>query len=300
MSEDANTQLSDATEDKQQPEEITPGEETALHIAETVTSELPTLNQQPQTKQNMEIHHHTHPGHHKKKWTDYFWEFLMLFLAVFCGFLAEYQLEHKIERDREKQFIYSILEDLKEDTLALSATIKSYLESQYKNDTLIRLLSSEDVKNQGSALYYLGRSASRSTRLAIHDATIQQLKNSGGLRLIRKGIVSKAIIEYYNRLVFVDYLQKIEDDEIMEYRKMAIDIFHPVLFNAIVQESNNIITRPPGNPTLLTYDPKILFRIAGMVSYIRNTRIGLAKQEAEMKTAANDLIHLIKNEYPLH
>jgi hypothetical protein len=25
----------------------------------------------------------------------------MLFLAVFCGFLAEYQLEHKIERDRE-------------------------------------------------------------------------------------------------------------------------------------------------------------------------------------------------------
>jgi hypothetical protein len=25
----------------------------------------------------------------RKKWTHYFWEFLMLFLAVFCGFLAE-------------------------------------------------------------------------------------------------------------------------------------------------------------------------------------------------------------------
>ena len=36
----------------------------------------------------MEVHQHTHTP--RKKWTHYFWEFLMLFLAVFCGFLAEY------------------------------------------------------------------------------------------------------------------------------------------------------------------------------------------------------------------
>ena len=51
----------------------------------------------------MEVHHHSHTA--RKKWTHYLWEFLMLFLAVFCGFLAEYQLEHKIEKDREKQYI---------------------------------------------------------------------------------------------------------------------------------------------------------------------------------------------------
>jgi hypothetical protein len=55
----------------------------------------------------MEVHHHSHLASgethtSRKKWTHYFWEFLMLFLAVFCGFLAEYQLEHKIERDKEK------------------------------------------------------------------------------------------------------------------------------------------------------------------------------------------------------
>ena len=48
----------------------------------------------------MEVHHHAHTA--RKKWTHYFWEFLMLFLAVFCGFLAEYTLEHKIEKAREK------------------------------------------------------------------------------------------------------------------------------------------------------------------------------------------------------
>ena len=66
----------------------------------------------------MEVHHHTHPEHSgsRKKWTHYFWEFLMLFLAVFCGFLAEYQLEHKIEKDREKQYVRSLIDDFREDT----------------------------------------------------------------------------------------------------------------------------------------------------------------------------------------
>ena len=69
----------------------------------------------------MEVHAHTHTP--RKKWTHYFWEFLMLFLAVFCGFLAEYQLEHKIEKERGKQYIQSVYEDLKEDTASLANTI---------------------------------------------------------------------------------------------------------------------------------------------------------------------------------
>ena len=47
----------------------------------------------------------------------------MLFLAVFCGFLAEYQLEHKIEKDREKQYIISFEEDLDNDILDFDGQI---------------------------------------------------------------------------------------------------------------------------------------------------------------------------------
>ena len=39
-----------------------------------------------QETENMEVHHHAH-HEGKKNWKSYFWEFLMLFLAVFCGFL---------------------------------------------------------------------------------------------------------------------------------------------------------------------------------------------------------------------
>ena len=58
----------------------------------------------------MEVHHHAHTS--RKKWTHYFWEFLMLFLAVFCGFLAENQREHMIEHKREKQYIRSLTQDI--------------------------------------------------------------------------------------------------------------------------------------------------------------------------------------------
>jgi hypothetical protein len=244
----------------------------------------------------MEVHAHTHTP--RKKWTHYFWEFLMLFLAVFCGFLAEYQLEHKIEKDRERQYIRSLIEDLGEDTLILSDNIEDCEGHMKRIDTLVRLLNSDVVKNHGSDLYYLGRRSSRGVRLALHDLTIQQMKNSGGFRLISKEKVSKAIIEYYNRIVFIDYLQTIAMSEAEEYRKMAIDVFHPVLFNDIVR-TDNTIARPAGNPPLLTYEPKVLVRLSGMLSYIRNSKLGLFKAETEMKTAAINLIQLIKKEYHL-
>jgi hypothetical protein len=242
----------------------------------------------------MEVHAHSHTA--RKKWTHYFWEFLMLFLAVFCGFLAEYQLEHKIEKDREKQFIRSLLADLGEDTITL-ATAVTYMDSNVKRmDTLIRLLNSSGIKDHGSDLYYLGRRASRSQWLTINDRTIQQMKNSGGFRLIRNQRASSAIIDYYNLLTFIQMLQNIELSEQGEYRKLAIDLFHPLIFDGIVLPDNNI-KRPEGNPSLLSYDPQLLLRISGMISYMKNSRLGLAGAEVEMKTAAEKLISLLKKEY---
>jgi len=245
----------------------------------------------------MEVHQHPHT-HGKKSWRSYFWEFLMLFLAVFCGFLAEYKLEHKIEKDKEKQYIKSLIEDLAEDSAILTQNINDCLGHMKRIDTLVGILNSDNIREQGADLYYLGRRSSRGVRLALHDLTIQQMKNSGGFRLISKEKVSRAIIEYYNRPLFIEYLQNIAMSEAEEYRKMAIDVFHPVLFSSIVMPDNTI-EKPAGNPALLTYEPKILLRLSGMLSYIRNSKLGLAKAETEMRTAAIDLIQIIKKEYHL-
>ena len=67
----------------------------------------------------MEVHAHAHTA--RKKWTHYFWEFLMLFLAVFCGFLAENQREHYVENQREKKFARRLLSDIREEFNVLSS-----------------------------------------------------------------------------------------------------------------------------------------------------------------------------------
>jgi hypothetical protein len=77
----------------------------------------------------MEVHHHTHPAsgethNTRKKWHHYFWEFLMLFLAVTLGFFVENQREHLIEHRREKQYMKSMVEDLAADTIMINSRIR--------------------------------------------------------------------------------------------------------------------------------------------------------------------------------
>jgi len=149
----------------------------------------------------MEVHHHAHtadPDSHRgrKKWTHYLWEFLMLFLAVFCGFLAENLREHQVERNRGKQYIRSLIEDIKIDTANISNLIT--LHSSYVNhiDTLRESLT-ELRENGISATFMRSNRYINSFQSFIYtDRTIQQLKNSGGLRLIENKDAADSIVFY--------------------------------------------------------------------------------------------------------
>jgi hypothetical protein len=83
-----------------------PGEINAINVDRGSVSELAGIDaQQPveipsnQTSEKMEVHHSSHVQH-SKKWKDYLYEFLMLFLAVTAGFFVENQREHFIENKR--------------------------------------------------------------------------------------------------------------------------------------------------------------------------------------------------------
>jgi len=96
----------------------------------------------------MEVHHHSHPSPssgHRKKWTHYFWEFLMLFLAVYCGFMAENIREHKIEHQREKQYMVSLYQDLKTDTFNLGNSLKSKEEEIGNSDSFFHIFRDQNL-----------------------------------------------------------------------------------------------------------------------------------------------------------
>jgi hypothetical protein len=141
----------------------------------------------------MEVHAHTHTA--RKKWTHYFWEFLMLFLAVFCGFLAENFREHQIEHRREKKYISSIVQDIKSDTALLKKTL-AFNTSRIKTvDTLLEEMSKPELLTNSKRAYDLANQ-SGFWDFVSNDGTIQQLKNSGGLRLIRNQDVVDKIMSY--------------------------------------------------------------------------------------------------------
>ena len=143
----------------------------------------------------MEVHAHSHTS--RKKWTHYLWEFLMLFLAVFCGFLAENQREHMVEHQREKKYAETLYEDLKVDTVLLNAEIKERKFINPKIDTFRLLVHTKAIDEIPAGTWaYFGRFGTRNTIVAIQDATLQQLISSGGLRLFKKDGVADGIAQF--------------------------------------------------------------------------------------------------------
>src|SRR5260221_1133480 len=132
----------------------------------------------------MEVHQHTHTE--RKKWTHYLWEFLMLFLAVFCGFLAENWREHIVEHKREKQYIFSMIKELEADTAQANAVMLDSVRIKGL-DSLVNAIYGRNIKSIDSRrVYYLKRKyvAPRLVMLFGRN-TISQLKNGGNMRLIR-------------------------------------------------------------------------------------------------------------------
>jgi hypothetical protein len=247
----------------------------------------------------MEVHQHTHTP--RKKWTHYFWEFLMLFLAVFCGFLAEYQLEHKIEKDREKQFVRSLINDITVDTGRLNAIIGFRNQRIIWLDSLLFILNNENPESFPSRdIYYYAMFVSRSISLRFipYDGTLQQLKNSGGLRLIHNRHVVDSITGYDTGVRNLVRLGEVEESVIQDYRTIAHKIFDGMVFNSMLDE-DNLPRRPQYNPELFPFTKADLhelnYKLYIIMAYNRASRRELRRV---LKQSENLLVLLTK-EYRL-
>ena len=245
----------------------------------------------------METHaHHFHaaPG---KKWTHYLFEFLMLFLAVFLGFVAENVREGVIEKHREQQYMQSMIEDLKGDTVSLSVNIRSRRHRVQIVDSLIMLLSSANAKDNGNSIYYYGRFISPPINFFPNDRTIQQLKSTGSLRLIRKAQVSNSIMAY-DRKMRQEIFEYTDEQQVRgEYRQIASKVFEGKVFNEMTR--NSTIDKPVNNPQLFTTDATLINQFIAESQYIKKVDQNQAARSEELLVQAQELMDLIKKEYHL-
>lgn len=162
----------------------------------------------------MEVHHHSHSP--RRKWKHYFWEFLMLFLAVFCGFLAENQREHMIEHKREKQYMKGMINDLQQDKTNLRLSIEGSPRKALHLDSLMDLLENKTYKGNEKRFYRYARYYYLRHHFRYNDGTVQQLKNAGGMRLVRNPKVVDSINQYDALVKFRKTNESYEDDYIQQ------------------------------------------------------------------------------------
>ncbi len=221
-----------------------------------------TPNYKPETD-NMEVHHHTHASHGKKTWKDYFWEFLMLFLAVFCGFLAEYQLEHLIEKERGKQYIHSLYEDLKTDTIQCGFQIAELTE---KESLLKDMDACFDSITHGirspDCLKTIVENAGGFSDFIYTDRTIQQLKFAGGLRLIQDKEIVDSIIGYDAMVREMLIHQEVLENQ----QQIAVNAHNSMIGYGYVKLSK---TTPNSKITLLSTDTKEINRYFNEITSFR-------------------------------
>lgn len=142
-------------------------------------------------------------------WGNYLKEFLMLFLAISLGFFVENLREDVAERQQEKEYIQSYLEDLKTDSANLTQVIESFEKGNRRKDTIISMF--QKLKAGYNDTVWRNFLVVRKFPDFIYtDRTMQQLKNAGGMRLITNRDAANGIISYDSEVkllnVDVDYL----------------------------------------------------------------------------------------------
>jgi hypothetical protein len=245
----------------------------------------------------MEVHHHSKVE--KKNFKEYFLEFLMIFLAVTIGFFAESYREYLNEHSREKEYIHSLIADLKSDQQVLEQHILHVKSGISMIDSMITILDTPAIiSNHTGELYYLARLAPRLYPLSTNNRTFEQLKNSGNFRLISDLGISNKIMAYYEKFPLISLLESINETEFTEYKKVAAKIFDPSIFIK-TEGTNNEIKRISNNPPLRTTDNELFQELSVFAVYMHGTKKGILGADEEIKTAGSELIEYLQKEYHL-
>jgi hypothetical protein len=149
----------------------------------------------------MEVHHPHHPTH-KKKWSEYIIEFVMLFAAVTLGFFAENVREHQIIEHKTDLNLQSIILDLKKDSFLIQERIKEYEKASfylYKlNDVFVEYQLNSLSKNEYlDKVLLISDSLTFGTSFYINNSSYKNTIASGSFSNINSTELKRTISNYY-------------------------------------------------------------------------------------------------------
>ena len=243
----------------------------------------------------MEVHHHSH---HPKKWKEYITEFVMLFLAVSLGFMAENIREHQIEKHREIAYLQNVHEDLKLDLINIDNVINSNTIRLQAMDTLFQIINNNSITNE-DVYYYIRNLALRATFESSHVG-LDQIKSAGGLRMVKNPEIISGIQEYERALDALDKLENVRERTLEQARfKMAV-VFEPTIsYEMLVNQGQGDMrfNRPQKADAILQKNKQAVKELLNLVSFGLNSNRYLNSILSNQKKIGLKLDSAIVKEY---
>jgi hypothetical protein len=250
-----------------------------------------------QETENMEVHHH--PKIENKKFKEYLLEGLMISFAVFLGFLAENFREHINTREKEQEYIISLVQNLEQDKIDITNTIKDNQIKLNALDSLLSLASNNILSTVNKySLYKYSRLVSFYSGFSSNDATMTQLKNAGGLQYIRKDHIADSISKYDEVIRGINAAEVLYSKAIND----AVDAMSQLLLFKVWKDTSYFKNGMATNKELplLYYDPhkiniffnKIFIERGWTQNYLNNLQ--------EKLPYTLRLIDLLKKEYKIN
>ena len=247
----------------------------------------------------MEVHAHTHTA--RKKWTHYLWEFLMLFLAVFCGFLAENFRENQVEHQREKQFIVSMIKELESDTSGMNEVLQDTVRIK-GIDSLLNILYDVNIKtiDTGMVYYLRGKYTFNVDVLRFNRNTLTQLKYGGNMRLISNQHVVDSLNKLDNSITQAESQFAFSTEVYHLITPIEADIFNDGFYlkDRKLMPSEFILKRE-AQPVFLTSDNRNIIQYANMIRRWRGALNSYQRIIGYINKYSATLIPYLKKEYHL-
>ena len=236
----------------------------------------------------------------------------MLFLAVFCGFLAENQREHMIEHKREKQYMITMLEDLKNDTFLLNEAVRYWDTINYSIDSVADAIQLPLTRTDLPKAYRYLNKALDYYSFKYNDRTLAQLKNAGGFRLIRNKIVANKIIAYDQMnndaiIIIKDQHNSFYETTVQLRNKIFVQEIINTIYNQYEKtppplSGNNWIDsmlKKNKNPFSEEIQTALLFEFKNAILAYRKDFTNMNFAFTYLREATSELIKLIRENYHL-
>jgi hypothetical protein len=242
----------------------------------------------------MEVHHHSGSHHEEKHFKDYFLEFLMIFLAVTMGFLAENLREYITDKNHVEELAGQLKEDLSNDTTKLTRLIAFQQVQLRRADSLYEILVQPPASIDYKKLQNMVVDCDRLDFFYPSTGAMSTIKKDLHLRKFVKTKIAKHIDLYEKDIVVLEKFEARDIDYMGKYLESFIsNHFTPENVTAAVTRF------PVVSATMRNLSPADLVQLSVDINLIKAYNIRLVGQYEKIKADGVLFIQHINTTYNL-